>query len=636
MKFCINKVNCGKNEVKIIFLLVLLIWLKVFSVDYHIADILNWPLFGLMGCHILRHSARALAVGLPSMAAILCVIVPVSMLPARWRGCFLVVFDFLFSLLAITDILFIRYYSDIFIFHDLMLIPQTGLIVKSIWSLLQPCDLLMVADIPVILWLFLSKRLSVTFSPLTRLRVATSLIIVVISIAVQLITGAYLAMSRPNIINAMYDRLSVCAWTGVETFHWGDVMVLARKAFDSDQVSTEKVREIRNWFSQHDSVLHRPMARGANLILVQCESLQYFVIGLRINGVEVTPNLNRFTRECVYFTNCWSQTAGGQSSDSEFMANTGMFPASSGAAYTRFADDSYNSLARNIRAKGYRAVVFQGTYSAFWNCHRMHPKLRFEKQYSRNTFPNDEVLGLGLSDKAIFTETLDNISRFRTPFYAFVVTLTSHHPFDFAGLDDGTLPLPPGLKGTLLGNYLISIHYFDKQFGMFVEGLRARKLLDKSLLVVYGDHPAIPIAYKQDLEKLLDMKIEEPVDWNKTRRVPLMFRLPGRHRVAGVSKTDTGQMDIFPTVVGLMGLDADTYFGKDLFAENGTEPVIFRNGSYILNGIFVEPAVNRATRIADGAKLNADEFSRATEDVERRLGYSDLILEHNLIEEILR
>ena len=635
MRFYQDKINCGKNECRFVALLVLLVWLKVFSVDYHIANILNWPLFGSMGFQSLRCCARALAVGIPSAAAILCVMVPVSLLPSRWRCGALVLFDFLFSLLAVTDTLFIRYYADIFIFHDLMLVPQTGLIVKSIWSLLTPYDLLMVADLPVLVWLLLSGRLKVSFSPLTKLRLATSVIIIGAAAAVQFFAGAYLVMNRPNVVNAMYDRLSVCAWTGVETFHWGDVLVLAKKAFVSDQVPPEKLSEVRNWFSQHDAVLHRPLAQGANLILVQCESLQYFVIGLKINGVEVTPHLNRFAKDCVYFTNCWSQTAGGQSSDSEFMANTGMFPASSGAAYTRFADNSYNSLARGIRAKGYRAVVFQGTYSAFWNCHRMHPKLRFEKQYSRNTFPHDEVVGLGLSDKAIFTETVDTVSGFKAPFYAFVVTLTSHHPFDFPGMDDGTLVLPPDLKGTLLGNYLISIHYFDKQFGLFIERLRAKGLLDKSLLVVYGDHPAIPISDKGDMEKLLGAKIEEPVDWKKTRRVPLLFRLPGRKRIAGVNTTDTGQMDIFPTAAGLMGVDADTYFGKDLFAENGAEPVIFRNGSYIINGIFVEPAVNRATKISNGEKLDAGKFAKVTEDVERRLGYSDLILEHNLTEELL-
>ena len=138
MRFYQDKINCGKNECRFVALLVLLVWLKVFSVDYHIANILNWPLFGSMGFQSLRCCARALAVGIPSAAAILCVMVPVSLLPSRWRCGALVLFDFLFSLLAVTDTLFIRYYADIFIFHDLMLVPQTGLIVKSIWSLLTP------------------------------------------------------------------------------------------------------------------------------------------------------------------------------------------------------------------------------------------------------------------------------------------------------------------------------------------------------------------------------------------------------------------------------------------------------------------------------------------------------------------
>ena len=86
MKFYQDRASCGKNELKVVALLVVLVWLKVFSVDYHIADVLNWPLCGWMGFHVLRHAARALAVGLPSLAAILCVMVPVSMLPSRWRS----------------------------------------------------------------------------------------------------------------------------------------------------------------------------------------------------------------------------------------------------------------------------------------------------------------------------------------------------------------------------------------------------------------------------------------------------------------------------------------------------------------------------------------------------------------------
>lgn len=576
-----------------------------------------------------------MAVGVSSLAAVLCVIVPMSMLPAKYRGPLLLVFDFALSVLALTDILFIRYYSDIFIFRNLLLLPQAGVISKSIWSLLKPSDILFFVDIPVIAMLLLKNKVNIRFARLTKGRITLSAAALAISVAIQMLTVWHLAANRPTIINAMYDRLSVCAWTGVGTFHWGDALFMAGKAFKSDRVPEAEIQRMNEWFSRHQAVVRRPLAQGRNLIMVQCESLQYFVIGLRVNGVEVTPNLNRFARECVYFRNAWNQTAGGLSSDSEFMANTGMFPAPSGAAYTEFDSNDYNSLPRNLRTKGYRTAAFQGTYGPFWNSLIMHRRLGFEKDYSRNTFPSGEIIGLGLSDRAIFSQALKVLAQMQNPFYAFVVTLSSHHPFDFEGLDDGTLVLPRELKGTLVGNYLLSIRYFDREFGRFVDGLRKENLLDKSLIVVYGDHPAIPGEYREEMRKLLGIKVENPVDWKKTGRVPLMFRMPGKERITGIRDIDTGQIDILPTVAGLMGLDIQTVFGKNLFSENANEPVVFRNGSYMINGIFVEPAVGRATRIETKDKLNADDFMKVTNDVRQRLYYSDLIVEHNLIRRVM-
>lgn len=630
-----EKDNFGKNELSALTFLVFLIWLKTYSVDFYIADILNWPFLGGTEYPLIRNVMRALAVGFPSLAAIVCVIVPVSILPAKRRGLFLLVFDFAISALALTDILFIRYYSDIFIFRNFFLLPQAGAISKSIGSLLKPLDILLFVDIPVIAIMLRRKKINIGFARVTKGRIAISTTVFALSIAVQIFTVWHLAVKRPTIINAMYDRLSVCAWTGIGTFHWGDALSLAGKAFGSKKVPDAEIQKMRGWFTQHNAYIRNPLAKGRNLIMIQCESLQYFVIGLRVNGVEVAPNLNRFTRECVYFRNAWNQTAGGLSSDSEFMANTGMFPAPSGAAYTEFDSNDYNSLPREMRTKGYHTAAFQGTYAPFWNSLIMHHNLGFEKDYSRNSFPTDEVIGLGLSDRAIFSETLEVLAQLKNPFYAFVVTLTSHHPFDFEGMDDGAFVLPRELKGTLVGNYLLSIHYFDREFGRFIDGLRRKKLLDKSLVVVYGDHPAIPAGYREEMEKFLGMKIGNPVDWKITGRVPLMFRIPGKERITGISNIDTGQMDILPTVAGLMGLDIGTVFGKDLFAENFNEPVVFRNGSYMINGIFVEPALGRATNIDTKEKLNVDDFRKFSEDAGQRLYYSDLILEHNLIKDVM-
>ncbi len=265
----------------------------------------------------------------------------------------------------------------------------------------------------------------------------------------------------------------------------------------------------------------------------------------------------------------------------------------------------------------------------------MHPKLYFDRQYSRNTFPNGEVIGLGLSDRTIFTEALNVFKKTEGPFYGFIVTLSGHHPYDFEGLDDGSFPLPKEMRETLLGDYIIAMNYFDRELGKFLRGLASSGLDKKSLIVLYGDHPAVPIAYKDEMEKLIGKKIEETIEWKETRRVPLIFHISGVKGKSGTIYSDTGQMDILPTTAGLLGVKIETCFGKDLSQRNGSDPVIFRNGSYIIDGVFVEPAVRRATRIGTHESVDASEYDEITKEVDRRLSYNDIILEKNLISDIL-
>ena len=625
----------GKGEWNAIIFVTLMTTLKFFVVDYRIADVLNWQTFGSLDYHFLRHMLRAAAVLLPSFAAVVCVIVPVSLAPRRWRAAIIVVIDILFSVLVMTDTLFIRYYSDIFIFHDIMLIPQTGLIVKSIWSLIKPWDMLLFADIPITFYILKRRDAEPGCLSVTGRRAALSMAVLLLAVTTQLIILGRLQYCRPKIINAMYDRLSVCAWVSTASFHWGDVIALGVRSLKPDYVPPETIKDIRSWFAKKSTEKHDAPAKGMNLIYVQCEALQYFVVGLKVNGVEVTPNLNRFSRECLYFTRAWDQTAGGQSSDAEFMANTSLYPAASGAAYTRFADNTYNSMARVLRKRGYIAVSVQGTTSAFWNCHRMHPKLKFNRQYSSNLFPGEERIGLGLSDKEIFKNAVDVFRKSNKPFFGFIITLSGHHPYNFSGLDDGSLPLPPDMRGTMVGNYLTAMHYFDTQFGVFVNNLRRYGLLDKSLIVLYGDHPALPIAYKDDMAKLLGKDLDTPLDWKKTRRIPLMFRIPSKVSEARVSETDTGQMDILPTAAGLLGVTFTTAFGKDLLAADTSAPVVFRNGSYIYKGVLVDPGALSATDMASGSKLDYASFDKISDSAEQSLAYNDLILEKNLIRNIL-
>ncbi|MFR5879577.1 MAG: hypothetical protein ACLUEQ_01555 [Cloacibacillus evryensis] len=86
-------------------------------------------------------------------------------------------------------------------------------------------------------------RLRVVFKR-ERRRDAALLLALFLCAAVQGAAVWHIIKFRPNIIDAMYDRLSVCAWVGTATFHWWDFFSLTRKALKPQNVSPETVDEI--------------------------------------------------------------------------------------------------------------------------------------------------------------------------------------------------------------------------------------------------------------------------------------------------------------------------------------------------------------------------------------------------------
>ena len=112
----------------------------------------------------------------------------------------------------------------------------------------------------------------------------------------------------------------------------------------------------------------------------------------------------------------------------------------------------------------------------------------------------NDVQGWSLSDKAFFAQSLDEMKGIKQPFYSFLITLTSHHPYyvpkDLCEAGYGAF------EGSIFGNYLQSIHYVDEAFGQFVEQMKQQGLWDNTILLIYGDHDN-SIKEKADYEKFL-------------------------------------------------------------------------------------------------------------------------------------
>ena len=564
-----------------------------------------------------------------------------SLLPRRLRFQCAVTLDVAFSLLVVTDLLHMRFYSDLFTFHNFGLSGQVGDVSDSVFALLSPRDALYFADVPLFFaYYVLADRMRAAhlFGALNPRRAAASCAVLVISLA--LFSAMLYGYDRrmPNALAAMWDRPAVCCNVGAMAYHAADARNVLRESFVRKKLSEDEIAAAAEEFAAFRAKLAPPYpaafgaARGKNLIMIQAESLQSFAVGLRVNGRDVTPNLNRFAREASFSSDLYVQTGLGNSADAEFLANAGLYPARSGVAYVRFADRSYDALPRVLRAHGYAALAMHGDRAGFWNRAHMYPALGFERFVSKKDYDVDEVFGLGLSDGSFFRQSLAMLEAQERPFYAFLVTLSSHYPFGFpellkaADFDQGD-----EAEGAILRSYLAAVHYFDREFGNFIDGLKRNGLYDESVIIVYGDHAAIPKWDAASLAKLLGKELGEERSWCAVNMVPLMAHVPGGAKLPHVRGRALGQIDIPASAASLLGVHFSTGLGRNIFApEPQSAPVIFRNGDYVSGGTLVEPAKRAAVDLADGRKTDYLPFAETSAECARELELNDKILEYGL------
>ncbi|MDD4838877.1 MAG: LTA synthase family protein, partial [Synergistaceae bacterium] len=446
------KKDNDRRELIFFLLLFAVIFIKFYFLEYKIS------------MQVTRYTASAAS----SAGIVLCLTVAVSLFWRKVRAFSALTVDFLISLLAVTDLLHLRYYSDMFTFMNIGLSSQVGEIADSVAALIHPSDFLYFADIPLLIFfIYISRKFrSVPFFKKVGIkRFLVSLLLIIVG-ALPVVYRLWSYEKRmPAVLSSMWDRPAVSNNIGALTYHLADVKNAAGHFLFREKLSDSQISEVKNFFNEKKRGISpgylNGFAKGKNLIIIQVESLQQFVIDLRINGAEVTPNLNRFVRESAYFSGIYSQTASGNSSDAEFIVNTGLYPSASGVAYTRFAGNRYEALPKVLADIGYISLALHGDRPGFWNRHRMYPSMGFSRFISKKDFIVDENIGMGLSDASFFRQSLDILDKTQKPFYAFLITLTSHYPYNFEEIfKEAQLNTSP-FEGTLMGNYLTSMKYFD-------------------------------------------------------------------------------------------------------------------------------------------------------------------------------
>lgn len=539
------------------------------------------------------------------------------------------------SILLLVDTNFFRYYRKllsipVFSSFDFKLVSSVN---NSILGLFKWTDILYLIDLPFLI--YLSRKLTKNNSYSFPLKKSILYSFITIAISFTLFTVSFIFAD----IDAGSDTSRyVTRNMGIFYGHYNDIKQYFSNKASNSTLTDNNLQTVKNYFKNSiNENIYTGVAKNSNLIIVQVEALQEFVIGKEINGVEITPNMNALIKESAYFDNFYYQIEDGSTSDAEFLCNTSLYPLESGSVYYRYPNNTYPSLAKLLKSNGYNSYVSHAYSSIFWNRRPMYESLMFDEFIDSNYYEMDDMLGwdgTALSDESFFKQSFDNFNT-DTPFYNFLITLTTHYPFDtFKDYTFKNETFDVGeYEGEFIGDYLKAAHYADKAIGVLIKILKSRNLYENSIVAIYGDHFAVPINKQKDLLNYLDIEYSD-TEWIKLQKVPFILHYPGVEE-GEVIHTTAGQIDILPTVSNLLKISPEYALGKDLL--NGKKGyAVLRNGSVITDDYYYFSDKKEVYDINTGEKLNLKDYSWEIHDYQKQLEISDIIVTKNALKELTK
>ncbi|GIO33035.1 hypothetical protein J2TS6_41760 [Paenibacillus albilobatus] len=459
-------------------------------------------------------------------------------------------------------IMYFKYYGVIVTYHALAQVNQVTEVKSSVFSLMDPYYLLVFADIIVLIVLLLKSRKVKEW----RISIKRKTKKGVVSVVFILCLVVCLFNIWPN--RASMNEIKKAQQMGILNYEAFTILSQKKEPLvplkNINQAAIDKLKGIK--VPEHPKFFGN--AKGKNLIIIQLESFQNFLINLKIDGKEITPNMNKLANEQLYFSNFNQQVGQGNTSDAEFVVNTSFYVPPDGAATQKYVDKKLPSLPRLLGENGYNTLTLHTNQVHFWNRGELYSSLGFQHYYDQSFFGEEDMVFFGASDEVLYAksaEKLQALDREDKPFYAQIISMSAHHPFTIPA-NKYKMELPERYQGTFVGDYIRAQNYADYALGLFIDDLKQKGLWDDSLIVIYGDHMGLPI-YSLDHDDKALMKEIYGHEYSYTDMLNIPLIIAG----SGVSHEQIreevgGQTDIMPTVANLLGISMKDHihFGQDL------------------------------------------------------------------------
>ncbi len=282
--------------------------------------------------------------------------------------------------------------------------------------------------------------------------------------------------------------------------------------------------------------------RPLNLVIILEESLGAEYVG-SLGGLPLTPNLDQLSQEGLWFTDLYATgtrtVRGIEALISDF------FPtANRSVVKLGLSQGNFFTLAGLLKQHGYTTEFIYGGESHFDNMAGFFLSNGFDRVVDEPQFTDAKFHGVwGVSDEDLMHHAHQEfLSHGDQPFFSLVLTTSNHTPFDYP---DGRIELYEQPAATVNN----AIKYADYAIGELFRLAKEADYYRNTVFLVVADHDtrvygheAFPVS-KFHIPALIIGADVKPQVYSKT----------------------ASQLDLAPTLLSLMGIEADhPMLGRDL------------------------------------------------------------------------
>lgn len=580
----------------------------------------------------------------------------------------------IFNLMCLISSIYYRFFTSFASVGELATVGQTETVTGSIYDRLSMGDAIFII-LPIIFYLIHKELLSSSYYYfIDKIEKGKKMVISTILVGVLCLGYSFGVATNTDYsrLSKQWNRLYIVERFGIIMYQVNDVV-----QFLTPQISSlfgyDKALEIFNEYYKekpaHVDNKYTGVLKGKNIIFVHLESIQTFLMDLKFNGSEVTPNLNKLAKEGMFFENFYPQVSTGTSSDTEFTLLTGLLPAASGTVFVSYYDRNYFTIPKYLKELGYYTFSMHGNLPGMWNRNKAHPSLGYEGMYFKESFnfTDEDVINLGINDHLFFNQSipiLENIESTYENYMGTIITLSNHSPFKLASAHSNldltsyynitnettkeVVPMSKDyLSDTSIGEYIKSANYADSALGSFIDYINNSSAFDNTLFVFYGDHDAklsrneINYLYNLDPEtgKTYEPGDEKYIEYDYyqhelNKKTPLIFWTKDKGLKSifkGKISYTMGMYNIAATILNMYGINNKYTMGDDIFSIKDDNIVIFPNGNVLTSKVYYNNSTQEY-KVLKEDNFAEDYIQKLSEIGEKRLEVSNYIIVYDLLE----